>query len=344
MCVFVRVCVFVCGGMGCRCLDSRRHLKTLPGHTDAVMCLASSGGKIFSGSWDATVRVWDARSLTCISILDHCRGPVVSIAPMRTSCIAVGVDFIHILPMHTPESRHVDATDAPACDPSAADTHMDTHMDDMDAHIDTHMETSCDSEGSASQQRGLRKLDTVARSDAVVSVAVGAGPIARGKQGVSTTLPALSASTFLPEFRMLTGHKSGVIRAWNTSTWACELELRGHEDAVTTLAVWGSCLVSGAADGTVRLWDLGVPDSVENASVQCTSVVKIQSEVVSLQVHDPRALPQTGAGAWGASLRAEGAEGGYGRDGGAFILCGAKDRTVRVLATSVLGRQPSQLG
>ena len=42
----------------------------------------------------------------------------------------------------------------------------------------------------------------------------------RQEGGVSTTLPAhlaaLSASTFLPEFRMLTGHKSGVIRAWNT--------------------------------------------------------------------------------------------------------------------------------
>jgi hypothetical protein len=217
---------------------------------------------------------------------------------------------------------------------------MDTHMDYIDAHMDTHMDTSCDSEGSASQQRGPRKLDTVARSDAVVSVAVGAGPIARGKQGLSTTLPAhlaaLSASTFLPEFRMLTGHKSGVIRAWNTSTWACELELQGHEDAVTTLAVWGSCLVSGAADGTVRLWDLGAPDSLENESVKCTCVVKIQSEVVSLQIHDPRAMPQTGAGA-------SEAEGGYGRDGSSFILCGAKDRTVRVLATCVLGRQPSQL-
>ena len=42
----------------------------------------------------------------------------------------------------------------------------------------------------------------------------------RQEGGVSTTLPAhlaaLSASTFLPEFRMLPGHKSGVIRAWNT--------------------------------------------------------------------------------------------------------------------------------
>lgn len=325
-CVFV--CVW-CGGVGCRCLDSRRHLQTLLGHTDAVMCMASSGGKLFSGSWDATVRVWDARSLTCISILGNCSGPVVSIAPMRTSCIAVGVDFLHILPIHAPQLRH------------AADTNLDKHMDYIDAHVDTHMDTSCGSEGSASQERCPRKLDTVARSDAVVSVAVGAGPIACGKQGVSNPLPAhlaaLSASTFLPDFRMLTGHKSGVIRAWNTSTWECELELQGHEDAVTTLAVWGSCLVSGAADGTVRLWDLGVPDSLENATVHCKCVVKIQSEVVSLQVHDPRAMPQTGAGSFGAEC-------GFGRDGGAFILCGAKDRTVRVLAASVFGRQPSQLG
>lgn len=51
-------------------------------------------------------------------------------------------------------------------------------------------------------------------------------------------------------------HKSGLIRAWSTTTWQCELELQGHQDSVTAVAAWGSCLVSGSADGSARLWNL----------------------------------------------------------------------------------------
>ena len=48
------------------------------------------------------------------------------------------------------------------------------------------------------------------------------------------------------------------MRAWNTSSrrWRLDLTLRGHEDAVGALSVWGSFLVSGSSDSTVRLWDL----------------------------------------------------------------------------------------
>ena len=34
------------------------HVKTLEGHTDPVIALAVSGSKLFSGSWDKTIRVW----------------------------------------------------------------------------------------------------------------------------------------------------------------------------------------------------------------------------------------------------------------------------------------------
>ncbi len=217
MCVCVCVCVCVCTRVRRRCLNARRHLRTLAGHTDAVMCLASRGPTLLSGSWDGTVRVWDARSLTCLSVLSSCGGPIVSIAPLRTSCVAVGVDFMHILPilpMDVPRSRG--GAHSPDDEPrSRGGAHS---PDDepcrttcggaggLDSHLHMHTRWSsgngtgprtCD----AAAQQG--ELNALVRADAVLSVAVGSGPMARGSalHPHHPHLAALSASTFLPEGR-----------------------------------------------------------------------------------------------------------------------------------------------
>ena len=45
-----------------RVWDAERleHIATLQGHTDAVSCLTVIGGKVYSGSRDKTIQVWDA--------------------------------------------------------------------------------------------------------------------------------------------------------------------------------------------------------------------------------------------------------------------------------------------
>lgn len=42
--------------------------RSLEGHTDAVRALAVSGGRLFSGSYDATVHVWDEQTLECLKV------------------------------------------------------------------------------------------------------------------------------------------------------------------------------------------------------------------------------------------------------------------------------------
>lgn len=44
-------------------------IKTLTGHTGPVRTLVYSGGRMFSGSYDKTVRVWDVNDLTCLATL-----------------------------------------------------------------------------------------------------------------------------------------------------------------------------------------------------------------------------------------------------------------------------------
>lgn len=41
------------------------------GHEGPITCLALDFGKMYSGSWDMTVRVWDRSSLKCLNILLH---------------------------------------------------------------------------------------------------------------------------------------------------------------------------------------------------------------------------------------------------------------------------------
>ena len=38
---------------------SEMHITTLEGHTDLVRCLTVVGKKLYSGSYDSTIRVWD---------------------------------------------------------------------------------------------------------------------------------------------------------------------------------------------------------------------------------------------------------------------------------------------
>ena len=68
-------------------LSTLQRVKTLAGHTDAVRALAVSDGRLFSGSYDGTVRVWDEATLSCLEILKGHSGPV------RTLVHAAGCMF-----------------------------------------------------------------------------------------------------------------------------------------------------------------------------------------------------------------------------------------------------------
>jgi F-box/WD-40 domain protein 7 len=89
-------------------LNTLSRVKTLTGHTDAVRALACADGRLFSGSYDGTVRVWDENSLQCLEILKGHTGPV------RTLVYAGGCMFsgsydktVRVWDVHTLECKAV---------------------------------------------------------------------------------------------------------------------------------------------------------------------------------------------------------------------------------------------
>lgn len=73
-------------------------------------------------------------------------------------------------------------------------------------------------------------------------------------------LPAVFSLASSPERKLLgTGRADNIIRVWNFEDGTLMHTFEGHGDPVTSLAfdAHGNMLVSGSADGTVKLWDIG---------------------------------------------------------------------------------------
>jgi WD40 repeat protein len=83
---------------------------------------------------------------------------------------------------------------------------------------------------------------------------------------------------FSPDGSLLAvGDEHGLIRLWNTTTWAVQGELKGHSGSIGGLAFApdGATLVSGGSDDhSVRVWKLSSRTCVETA-VQSKGVVAV---------------------------------------------------------------------
>lgn len=153
-------------------LQTRRHMASLGGHADAVMCLSIRNGDLYSGSWDSTVRVWDTRTMTCLRAVQSKAGPIVSIAVSNQTCMAVGVDRVHVIPLQASGAQS--ASHAPGSSSSSSGRDVDHEC-----------------------SRSSHALETTAAADHVVSVTFGPGPLVR---------TANRQESFHPEGRLITGY------------------------------------------------------------------------------------------------------------------------------------------
>jgi WD40 repeat protein len=210
-------------------LYSRRELRNLSGHEDAVSSAALSpqGEMVASGSWDGTVRLWDASGKELRVLRGH-QGAVYSVAfsPKGDRVVSGSLDGT------------VRLWDAASGDEARV---LRGHKDAVSSAV-----FSADGErvASASWDKTVRLWD--AASGDVLHVL-------RGHQD------GVSHVAFSPQddSTLASASWDKTVRLWDADSERELLVLGGHEDKVESVAFSpdGRRLASASLDETVRLWD-----------------------------------------------------------------------------------------
>ncbi|KIK13712.1 hypothetical protein PISMIDRAFT_118339 [Pisolithus microcarpus 441] len=203
------------------------------GHTDGVFSVAfsSDGKKIVSGSWDKTVRVWDAER--GVKIGSHLEGHTDGV-----NSVAVSHDGKRIA------SGSVDKTIR------VWDAERGVQIGSyLQGHTDRVISVAFSPSGkrivSGSWDKTVRVWD-----------AEGGVQIGSHLEGHTDRVDSVA---FSPDGkRIVSGSKDKTVRTWDAETGAqIGSHLEGHTDGVNSVAFSpdGKRIVSGSVDKTVRVWD-----------------------------------------------------------------------------------------
>eukprot|EP00752_Nemacystus_decipiens_P005043 g4580.t1 len=190
-------------------------------HQDAVSALAVVNGKLVSGSWDTSIKVWDPQSWTTERTLSDHTGPVRCFAQCAGRLLS-GSDDSTIKVWNT--------------DTWSVVRSLDDHTDVVNALTD------CEGRLASGSDDGTIKLWNTANWQCEVTI-----------HQADHTCGVLALAT-CGDF--LVSGSDGGIKVWNTHNWTCHKDLvLGQGDEIWALAVVGDRLVSGSIDSTIRVWE-----------------------------------------------------------------------------------------
>ena len=238
-------------------------------HTLSVSSLSYSptSGKIASGSFDKTVRLWDVRTGACRQVLTghtdevHC----VAYSPCGNQVASASSKTIRLWDVDTGECRRIfvghsrlitriiyspDGKQLTSC---SRDTTVrlwnveDGGCYELSGHGDSVRSVAYSPQGdqlvSASDDETLRLWD-VATAECL--------HVLKGHND------NVNFATYSPNgTRIASASKDTTVRLWDTRTGRCLFILAGHMDRIISVAYspGGDQVVSASGDNTVRLWD-----------------------------------------------------------------------------------------
>ena len=242
----------------------------LEGHTNLVqaLCLLPDG-RLASGSWDNTIRLWDVLTGAETARLEGHTDFVLALCPLPDGRLASGSADTTIRLWNvvtgaetTRLEGHMDFVLAlcPLTDGRLASGSQDNTIRLWD--LTTGAETTC-LDGHARVQALCvlpdGRLASGSRDNTIRLWDVATGTQAASLQGHTLfeghTL-SIQALCLLPDGRLASGSEDNTIRLWDVATGAAAPYFEGHTRWVQALCLLpDGRLASGSDDNTIRLWD-----------------------------------------------------------------------------------------
>ncbi len=233
---------------------------TLTGHGSPVSCIAVFDGKLFSGSWDKTIKVWDLQTEECTATLRGHGDAVSFLTASDGKLFSASIDCtIKVWDLKTEQckatlSGHSQGVYSLAVvDGKLFSASTDDSMKVWDLKTGECIETLI---GQGNWVGPVALVDGklfASSSNNTIKV----WDLKTRQWTETLTGPdSLVCSVALLDDKLFLGCSNGTIQVWDLKTGHCKEKLIGHGAGVCSLAVFDEKLFSGSADCTIKVWDL----------------------------------------------------------------------------------------